>query len=199
MIFNVSTLWYIQVQFEVYTGTKMNILFEPSKIGSMSLGNRFVRSATWEGMAEDDGQCSVKLIELMTGLTEGGVGLIVTGHAYVHQYGRLSSWQLGIDRDALIPSLQSMTQKVHENEGKIAVQLGSGGAYLSKSRLRTLPILIFKRLSRLMVRRPAEQKLRDLMRYRSLRPMASFSASFFVHGIITARTCTVETFKIGPK
>lgn len=30
-------------------------LFDTTQINSMTLGNRFVRSATWEGMAADDG------------------------------------------------------------------------------------------------------------------------------------------------
>ena len=116
----------------------MSTLFESSKIGSMHLANKFVRSATWEGMAEDDGKCSLQLIELMSELARGGVGLIITGHTYVHQNGRHSPWQLGIDRDEHIPDLKKMTLAVHEQEGKIAVQLGYGGAYLSKSRLRSL-------------------------------------------------------------
>jgi len=116
----------------------MNTVFESSKIGTLCLANRFIRSATWEGMADDDGKCSSRLIELMSKLAQGGVGLIITGHAYVHQNGRHSLWQLGIDRDELIPDLKKMTQVVHEQNGKIAVQLGYGGAYLSKSRLRSL-------------------------------------------------------------
>jgi len=116
----------------------MNTLFESSKIGTMTLSNRFIRSATWAGMADDDGKCTSKLIELMSRLAKGGVGLIITGHAYVHQNGRHSPWQLGIDKDELIPSLQNMTGAVHEAGGKIAVQLGYGGAYLSKSRLRSM-------------------------------------------------------------
>jgi 2,4-dienoyl-CoA reductase-like NADH-dependent reductase (Old Yellow Enzyme family) len=116
----------------------MNTLFDSSSINTLSLANRFIRSATWEGMADDNGKCSSRLIELMSKLANGGVGLIITGHAYVHQNGRHSPWQLGIDRDELIPSLQNMTRAVHEAGGKIAVQLGYGGAYLSKSRLRSL-------------------------------------------------------------
>jgi 2,4-dienoyl-CoA reductase-like NADH-dependent reductase (Old Yellow Enzyme family) len=118
----------------------MNTLFKSSGINTMSLANRFIRSATWEGMAEDDGRCSSRLIELMSELAKGGVGLIVTGHTYVHQNGRHSPWQLGIDRDGLIPGLKKMTQAVHEQGGKIAVQLGYGGAYLSRSRVRSLSI-----------------------------------------------------------
>jgi 2,4-dienoyl-CoA reductase-like NADH-dependent reductase (Old Yellow Enzyme family) len=116
----------------------MNKLFETSSINTLRLTNRFIRSATWAGLADDSGQCSPQLIGLMSKLARGGVGLIITGHAYVHQNGRHSPWQLGIDRDELIPGLQSMTRSVHEAGGKIAVQLGYGGAYLSRSRLRSL-------------------------------------------------------------
>jgi len=116
----------------------MNKLFETSSINTLRLTNRFIRSATWAGLADDNGQCSPQLIRLIAELARGGVGLIITGHTYVHQNGRHSPWQLGIDRDELIPGLQSMTRKVHEAEGKIAVQLGYGGAYLSKARLRSL-------------------------------------------------------------
>jgi len=35
---------------------KMTHLFEPTVINGMKLSNRFVRSATWEGMASDDGR-----------------------------------------------------------------------------------------------------------------------------------------------
>ncbi len=118
----------------------MNTMFEPGRIGTLSVANRFVRSATWEGMADDTGACTSKLVNLMAELARGGVGLIITGHTYVHEYGRHSPWQLGIDRDELIPSLEKMTRAVHDQNGKIAVQLGYGGAYLSKSRLRSLAV-----------------------------------------------------------
>jgi 2,4-dienoyl-CoA reductase-like NADH-dependent reductase (Old Yellow Enzyme family) len=36
----------------------MSKLFEPGEINGMKLKNRFVRSATWEGMAADDGSCT---------------------------------------------------------------------------------------------------------------------------------------------
>jgi len=118
----------------------MNTLFESSKIGSMRLANKFIRSATWAGMADDDGNCTKKMIELMTELAKGGIGLIITGHSFVHQNGRHSPWQLGIDRNELIPGLKRMTRAVHEHNGKIAVQLGYGGAYLSKSRVRSMSV-----------------------------------------------------------
>ncbi|MFO8166176.1 MAG: hypothetical protein R6T98_16770, partial [Desulfatiglandales bacterium] len=60
----------------------MTTLFTPSKINSMTLSNRFVRSATWSGMATDDGEGTPQLVDLMVNLAKGGVGLIITGHTY---------------------------------------------------------------------------------------------------------------------
>jgi 2,4-dienoyl-CoA reductase-like NADH-dependent reductase (Old Yellow Enzyme family) len=137
-------MWYIEKILARLPGellnNMMNTLFESSKINTLTLANRFIRSATWAGMADDDGNCTAQLIELMTELAKGGVGLIITGHSYVHQNGRHSPWQLGIDRDELIPGLKRMTREVHEHNGKIAVQLGYGGAYLSKSRVRSMSV-----------------------------------------------------------
>ena len=66
----------------------MNKLFEQSEINGMQLANRFVRSATWEGMAADDGACTPKLRDLMADLAAGGVGLIISSHAYVSPEGQ---------------------------------------------------------------------------------------------------------------
>ena len=118
----------------------MNELFEQSEINGMTLSNRFVRSATWEGLATDKGACTPKLIDLMVRLVEGGVGLIITGHAYVRQDGQSSRWQLGIYEDELIPGLLAMTRAIHERGGKIVLQIAYGGAYLSKLRIKRMTI-----------------------------------------------------------
>jgi len=74
---------------------KMNELFEETSINGMKLANRFVRSATWEGMAADDGACTPRLIDLMTDLAKGGLGLIITSHAYVSPEGQGGSLAIG--------------------------------------------------------------------------------------------------------
>ena len=107
----------------------MSKLFESININGMILSNRFVRSATWAGMATDDGRCTDRLIELMTQLADGGVGLIITGHAYVHRRGQAGPWQLGIYDDILIPGLAQMTEAVHHRSGKIVAQLAHAGLY----------------------------------------------------------------------
>jgi len=112
----------------IYEGVKMKELFEESLIGKMRLRNRFIRSSTWEGMAGEDGEATDGLVEFYGRLARGGVGLILTGHAYVTKRGKANSRQLGIYDDCLIPSLKRLTDAVHSEGGKIAVQLGHAGS-----------------------------------------------------------------------
>jgi len=116
----------------------LSILFEKTRLASLSLNNRFIRSATWSGMAGENGVVTPKLLKLIGDLADGGVGLIITGHAYVHANGIHSAGQLGIDRDLLIPGLKQMTRLVHEKKGRIVAQLGYGGFYLSQSRVANM-------------------------------------------------------------
>ena len=113
----------------------MNDLFGPASMGGLRLSNRFVRAATWAGMADDQGEPTPKLVDLVADLALGGVGLIITGHAYVHPSGKHAPWQLGIDRDEAVRAFRGLTGAVHEHGGKIVLQLGYGGSYLSRSRV----------------------------------------------------------------
>ena len=111
----------------------MSVPFEPTIINGMSLANRFVRSATWEGMAATDGTCTGRLTDMMAKLAEGGVGLIITGHSYVSREGQAGPWQMGIHDDSTLPGLTQMTEAVHRHGGKIAVQLAHAGAQSAAS------------------------------------------------------------------
>ncbi len=105
----------------------MSRLFEESSINGMSLKNRFVRAATWEGLATQTGEVTPELISVMESLAKGGVGLIISSHAYVSREGQGTPCQLGIHDDRLIPGLVEMTSAVHENNGKIMMQLSHAG------------------------------------------------------------------------
>ena len=105
----------------------MKKLFESSAINSMKLSNRFVRSATYEGMAKPDGTNTKALTNKMVELAEGEVGLIITSHAFISPEGRARPLQLGIYSDAMIPALAAMTEAVHKKKGAIAIQLAHAG------------------------------------------------------------------------
>ena len=107
----------------------MATLFETTRIKSMTLPNRFVRSATWEGMAENDGSCSTRLLDLTARLAGGGVGLIITGHAYVSPEGQAGPWQIGVHTDGMVRGLGKLAEEAHRAGGKIALQLAHAGCY----------------------------------------------------------------------
>lgn len=106
----------------------MKQLFEATQIRNMKMRNRFVRSATWEGMAGADGEVTPQLTERMAELAGGGVGLIITGQAFISSGGRAAPWQLGIHDDSLLPGLRQMTDAVHQAGGAIIPQIAHAGA-----------------------------------------------------------------------
>ena len=118
----------------------MSALFETSKINGLRLSNRFVRSATWEGMAADDGTCTPRLIDLMADLARGGLGLIISSHTYVSPEGQAGPWQLGIYSDTLTAGLETMVKAVHENGGKIVMQLAHAGFFANEELTGQTPL-----------------------------------------------------------
>lgn len=105
----------------------MSILFEPTPLGPLTLSNRIVRSATGEGMSDDEGTPRPDMIELYRRLAEGRVGLIITGHAFVSPEGRANRGMAGIWKDEQIPRWKEIVNAVHSADSKIAIQLNHAG------------------------------------------------------------------------
>jgi 2,4-dienoyl-CoA reductase-like NADH-dependent reductase (Old Yellow Enzyme family) len=105
----------------------MSQLFSPGKIGRLEIPNRFVRSATFEGMAKENGEVTDDVLKLYRNLAKGGIGLIVTGYFYVNQTGKALFNQIGIHSDEMMPGLKRLVQEVHEQGGKIVFQLAHAG------------------------------------------------------------------------
>ena len=101
----------------------MSLLFEAAAIGTLKLKNRFVRSATAECMATPEGLATPRLIGLYTRLARSGIGLLITGGAYVHPSGRSYVGVAGIHDDAVIPGLAHLTEAVHSHDSRIVLQL----------------------------------------------------------------------------
>jgi 2,4-dienoyl-CoA reductase-like NADH-dependent reductase (Old Yellow Enzyme family) len=105
----------------------MDILFSPFEIKGMRLRNRFVRSATFEGAAEPNGEVSSLELEMYGNLAAGEVGLIVSGVCCVHENGRLFASQNCLAHDNAIQGMARLAESVHEQGGKVAVQLFHAG------------------------------------------------------------------------
>jgi 2,4-dienoyl-CoA reductase-like NADH-dependent reductase (Old Yellow Enzyme family) len=102
-------------------------LFTLTTIKSLALPNRFIRSATWEGLAAENGDCTPELVSFMEDLAGGNTGLIITGHTYVSLTGQATLRQLGADHDGRMEGLSAMTAAVHRKGGRIIMQLAHGG------------------------------------------------------------------------
>ncbi|MDH4241527.1 MAG: NADH:flavin oxidoreductase [Phycisphaerae bacterium] len=107
----------------------MNKLFSEITINGLTVKNRFVRAATWEGLATPDGEVTRKLIDMLVTLAKGGVGLIISSHAYVSKEGQGTPWQLGIYNDKLVTKFKEFTSAIHEQNCKIILQLAHAGEF----------------------------------------------------------------------
>jgi len=105
------------------------MISKPGKIGNLILKNRLIRSATYRRMATDDGDITNNLLEMYKSLAEGGIGLIITGYAYVQKNGQAFPGQIAANRDNMIPSLEKIAKTIHEHgDGcKTFFQLGHCG------------------------------------------------------------------------
>lgn len=115
-------------------------MYDPIEIGKITISNRFMRSATWEGMCEEDGKPTQRLSALYRELVEGGVGLIVTGYTYIHPRGKQMIGTLGAWSDDLVPSLAEVAGTVHKAGGKVFSQLMHAGAQTSQRATGDAPL-----------------------------------------------------------
>lgn len=115
-------------------------LFEPVRVGSMEVKNRFVMAPMVTNYCETDGAATDRIVAYFRARARGGVGLIITEATYVHPCGKGFSFELGIYKDELLPGLQKITRAVHEEGGKIAVQLYHSGRQ-SYTAVTGLPLL----------------------------------------------------------
>ncbi len=105
----------------------MSTLFEPLQLGNVQIRNRFVHSATCESVAEESGAVTDALVSRYRTLAKGEVGLIITGHMYVHPLGRCYEHQTGIYADDMIPGLKRLVDAIHDEGGAVVFQLSHGG------------------------------------------------------------------------
>lgn len=104
-----------------------SVLLTPIKIGPVEIPNRFVRSATQDFMATDDGHITDRHVELFKELANGEVGLIITGHAYVNPRGKASPRQIGVYDDSLIDGLKRIPTTVHQYPSRVFLQIAHAG------------------------------------------------------------------------
>ena len=109
----------------------MKSLFDNATMGKLSLKNRFVRSATYERRAKDDGHLNDEIYNIYESLAKGGVGLIIGSYAYVTKDEQPSPKMLGIYDDSFIEDYKILGKIVHKYDCKYIQQIVYGGSLSS--------------------------------------------------------------------
>ena len=102
-----------------------SILFTPGKIGPLTLRNRTIRAAAYEGMCPGNAP-SEQLFNYHTAVAAGGIGMTNIAYAAVTQSGLSFERQLWM-RKEIIPELRKLTNAIHKEGAAASIQLGHCG------------------------------------------------------------------------
>lgn len=127
---------------EIIVGEKaMSVLFESTSIKGMVLKNRLARSATHEGMADENGFPTPTLFKLYERLARGGVALIITGYAAVSRDGKSPFLNmLCMDSNEYIPRYRELVERVHRSGARIAMQIAHCGRQTTEEAIGMQPL-----------------------------------------------------------
>jgi 2,4-dienoyl-CoA reductase-like NADH-dependent reductase (Old Yellow Enzyme family) len=113
-------------------------VFSPARLGPITLRNRVVKAATFEGMTPD-GMPSDRLVEFHRRVAAGGVGMTTVAYCSVSSDGLAFRDQISI-RPEVVPGLRRLTDVVHAEGAAAAVQLGHGGLMATRKAIGRRPI-----------------------------------------------------------
>jgi 2,4-dienoyl-CoA reductase-like NADH-dependent reductase (Old Yellow Enzyme family) len=108
-----------------------NLLFTPEKLGKITLRNRSIRSAAFEGMSPGH-VVSDDLIDYHRSVAAGGIGMTTVAYAAVSRSGLSFDHQLWLRKEA-IPGLKKLTDAVHREGAAAAIQIGHCGLMAKKT------------------------------------------------------------------
>lgn len=110
-------------------------LFEPIKINTMELKNRFVAAPTVVCRGTEQGYVNDAYLQYYESLARGGFGLIVVQGAFVREDGQSFEGQLGIYNERCARGLGELAYVIHRNGAKACIQLFHSGAIANPKRL----------------------------------------------------------------
>lgn len=108
------------------------MIFDSTVVSGIQVKNRIFRSATHDGLADENGAPTQKLISKYAYMAKNNVGCIITGYAGVSENG-MSPYpaMLKIHKDELIDSYKKLTDAVHTYDTPIIAQLAHCGRQTS--------------------------------------------------------------------
>ncbi len=99
--------------------------FQPAKLGPITLRNRVIKAATFEGVMPD-ALVTPELIDYHQKVARGGVGMSTVAFLAVAPEGRTNAECIWL-RDEAVPGLRKLTDAIHEEGAAASAQLGHAG------------------------------------------------------------------------
>lgn len=103
----------------------MSTLFTPGKIGPITLRNRTIRSAAFEGMCPENAP-SEQLLKYHQSVAAGGIGMTTIAYSAVQQSGLSFPRQLWLKKEN-IEGLRKVTDAIHKEGAAASIQIGHCG------------------------------------------------------------------------
>jgi 2,4-dienoyl-CoA reductase-like NADH-dependent reductase (Old Yellow Enzyme family) len=120
--------------------------FAPARLGPLTLRNRFVKAATFEGLTRDQ-VVDDRLVEFHRRVAGGGVGLTTLAFCAVSPDGCGTPNELILTPDAA-PGLARLAEAVHAEGAAVSAQVGHAGAVAAGTGIRGLsPSPVFSPLA----------------------------------------------------
>lgn len=102
-------------------------LFSAGQIGTMTLPNRVIRSATQDPFGHRDGTCAPEQVALYRDIAAAGTGAIITAYSYISPEARSTGIQVGFATEEQRASQKEVLDAVHEAGGRLILQLMHAG------------------------------------------------------------------------
>ena len=113
-------------------------LFTPASIGPVTLRNRTIRSAAFEGMGKDNNPTQA-LKDYHVSVAKGGVGMTTIAYAGICRSALSFNSQLWL-RPEIVGSLRDITDEIHAHGAKASIQIGHCGNMTHRSTAGCTPV-----------------------------------------------------------
>ena len=102
-------------------------LFEPIRLGTMTLKNRIVFPPVLTKYATEDGLVTDSLVEFYRERARGGAGLLIVESAYIDPLGKFARKMLGIGEARFLPGLERLRKAIQADGARAAIELFHAG------------------------------------------------------------------------
>ncbi|MFC4128471.1 NADH:flavin oxidoreductase [Nocardia rhizosphaerae] len=142
----------------------MTEVFAPARLGPITLRNRVIKAATFEGRTPQ-ALATDALIDFHREVAAGGVGMTTVAYCAVAPGGRTHREEIWMRPEA-VPGLRRLTDAVHAEGAAASAQIGHAGpvANASSNRAPALaPSRMFSPLAMRPMKVPSESVIRELV------------------------------------